>query len=82
MVLFDHKWWRRLNFESASESASSRLSYNNSKITIAIIKYFDLDQRGTNISREIKAGLLHFISVLFILSVNPKLLAANSSYNA
>ena len=82
MPYFDHKWWKRLNFESASESASSRVAYNNSKITIAIIKYFDLDQRGTNISREIKTGLLHFISVLFILSVNPKLLAANSSYNA
>lgn len=78
MVLFDQKWWKKLDFESTS----SRLSYNHSKITLAIIKYFDLDNRGTNISREIKAGLLHFISCSFIISINPKLLADNSSYKA
>lgn len=77
MVLFDHKWWKSLNLDSTS----SRIEYNQSKITLAIIKYFDVDGRNTNIAREIKAGLLHFISVSFILSVNPKLLAENSSYN-
>ena len=35
MVLFDHKWWKRLNFDSIS----SRLSYNNSKITLFIIGF-------------------------------------------
>ena len=78
MVLFDHLWWKRLNFDSTS----SRVAYNQSKVTLAIIKYFDLDERNTNIARELKAGILHFISVSFILSINPKLLAENSSYNA
>ena len=83
MVLFDHKWWKKLNILSIDiDRTTSRVSYNQSKLTLAIIKYFEIDDRNSNISREIKAGILHFISVSFILSVNPKLLAENSSYNA
>lgn len=43
----------------------------------AITKYFQLDELHTNVSREILAGFTTFISMAYILFVNPSVLGAS-----
>lgn len=40
-----------------------------------IISYFKLDERKTSISQEIRAGTATFLTMSYILLVNPQLLA-------
>lgn len=44
-------------------------------LSMVICRIFRLRERHTTISDEVKAGFVHFVSVLFIMSVNPALLA-------
>ena len=43
----------------------------------AIKKYFQIDELGSNVKREMLAGLTTFISIAYILFVNPSVLGAS-----
>ena len=39
-------------------------------------KYFKLNELGTNVKTEVTAGITTFLSMAYILAVNPKILSA------
>jgi AGZA family xanthine/uracil permease-like MFS transporter len=53
-----------------------------SPLTVFVQRYFKLKERNTTILRELTTGVLHFISVAFILSVNAILLSENAGYQS
>jgi hypothetical protein len=53
-----------------------------SPLTVFVQRYFKLKERNTTIRRELTTGVLHFISVAFILSVNAILLSENAGYQS
>jgi AGZA family xanthine/uracil permease-like MFS transporter len=53
-----------------------------SPATVFLQRHFKLKDRGTTIQREVHCGILHFISVAFILSVNATLLSENAHYQS
>ena len=44
-------------------------------LSVVLGRIFRLRERRTTVSDEVKAGCVHFVSVLFIMAVNPVLLA-------
>ncbi len=44
---------------------------------MALNNYFQLSERGTNIKREIIAGCTSFVTIAYILAVNPAILSAS-----
>lgn len=67
-------WWHRVNASRTAEEVGK------SSIEVFLERFFKLKERNTTIKIEFHCGLLHFISVAFILSVNCTLLSENSTY--
>lgn len=42
---------------------------------VVVERYFQINERGTTISREVRGGVVHFCCTAFILAVNPTLLS-------
>jgi AGZA family xanthine/uracil permease-like MFS transporter len=74
------KWWeKRLQND---QRVVKDLGDESGGICHTIERIFAIRERNTTISREVKAGFLHFVSVAFILSVNSRLLSENTSYSS
>lgn len=67
--MVNENWWSRL---TTSDRTLDELGV--SFPIIFLDRLFKLTARDTNIMREVKCGVLHFVSSSFILAVNPSLL--------
>lgn len=47
-----------------------------------MVKYFKLEEHGTDVRTEVMAGLTTFLSMVYILAVNPSILAASGMDSA
>jgi hypothetical protein len=58
--------------------SSERDKYEIGKPYVSVVlgRIFKLRERETTVQEEVKAGLVHFVSVAFILAVNPTLLSS------
>lgn len=77
-MLYYHKfleWYLKL-----TTTELTRDEINKTYVEILILRLFRIHSRKSSISKEIKCGVLHFVSCSFILAVNPILL--NYSNNA
>jgi adenine/guanine/hypoxanthine permease len=72
-----YSWWQRV---SSSELTPREMS--SPFIVIVIERLFKIPERKTTIMKEVKCGVIHFVSCSFILAVNPTLLSFHDDRNA
>ena len=77
MTLYSLSWWDRL---ISNDRTIDELSLSYSQILIE--RLFKIRSRNTSITKEIKCGILHFVSCSFILAVNPTLLSSSENKTA
>lgn len=71
LVLPEGRGGRTGGMLSASTSSPSRLA-----------RYFKLEERGTTVARELRGGFVSFLSVAYILVLNPIILSGTDSTGA
>lgn len=65
-----YDWWKRV---TAAERTTEERDIH--PLQLFVERLFKIRHRNTSISKEIKCGILHFVSCSFILAVNPTLLS-------
>jgi hypothetical protein len=48
----------------------------------AVSEFFEIEQRGSSVAAEVRAGLVSFLTMSYILLVNPQILSQVRSHTA
>ena len=62
-------------YEPIAEGNNNYVLYAFNKMKPSIVRFFEIEERGSSLQQEIRAGITTFLTMCYILLVNPQILS-------